>query len=144
MSEVVELSASETAAAYEAMRALRPQVGTEAEFVARVNGDLRAEGYRLVAAREAGRVVAVGGFRIGHDTAVGRYLYLDDLSTHPEFRGRGHAGRILDWLFAEAQRTGCRTVELDSGLRPERDVAYRLYLNKRFAIRAAHFSRPVP
>jgi len=142
MPEVVELTTAETALAYEALRPLRPQLGTEAEFVAWVNDVLRPEGYRLVAAREEGRVVAVGGFRVGHDTAVRHYLYVDDLSTHPDFRGRGHAGRILDWLFAEAERLGCAVVELDSGLRPERDDAYRLYLNRRFAIRAAHFARP--
>jgi GNAT superfamily N-acetyltransferase len=141
MAEVAELGPAETAHAYDALRPLRPQVGSKSEFVARVNGTLRPEGYRLVASWEDGRVAAVAGFRVGHDTAVGTYLYVDDLSTHPDYRGRGHAGRIVDWLLAEATRLGCDTLELDSGLRPERDDAYRLYLNKRFAIRAMHFSR---
>ena len=143
MADVEELRAEATADAYDALRALRPQLGTSAEFVGRVNGVLRPEGYRLVVSREDGRVAAVAGFRVGHDTAVGTYLYVDDLSTDPEFRGRGHAGRVVDWLIAEAARLGCHAIELDSGLRPERDDAYRLYLNKRFAIRAMHFSRPL-
>jgi GNAT superfamily N-acetyltransferase len=143
VADVEELGPEATAEAYDALRALRPQIGPAPEFVARVNGTLRPEGYRLVASREDGRVAAVAGFRVGHDTAVGAYLYVDDLSTHPDYRGRGHAGRIVDWLIAEAERLGCQTVELDSGLRPERDDAYRLYLNKRFAIRAMHFARPL-
>jgi GNAT superfamily N-acetyltransferase len=143
MLEVVELSEAETGSAYETMRALRPGVGTPAEFVERVNRKLRPEGYRLVAARDDGRVVSVAGFRAGHDLAVGRYLYVDDLSTHPDHRGRGHAGRVVDWLIEEARRLGCDQFELDSSTRAERDDAYRLYLNKRLAIRAMHFSRPL-
>jgi GNAT superfamily N-acetyltransferase len=143
MVEIVELSESETGASYEAMRALRPAVGTSSEYVERVNRRLRPEGYRLVAARDEGRVVAVAGFRVGHDLAVGKYLYVDDVSTAPEHRGRGHAGRLLGWLLEEARRLDCDQFELDSGTRPERDVAYRLYLNKRLAIRAMHFTRPL-
>jgi GNAT superfamily N-acetyltransferase len=144
MSDVEELLASDTIQAYDAMRALRPGIGTPLEFTERVNGRLRPEGYRLVVAREGDRVVAVAGFRIGHDLCFGRYLYVDDLSTHPDYRGRGHAGRILDWLIIEARRAGCDQLELDSATRPERDDAYRLYLNKRLAIRAMHFNRPLP
>jgi GNAT superfamily N-acetyltransferase len=142
MVEIVELSEGETGAAYETMRVLRPGVGTTAEFVERVNRRLRPEGYRLVAAKDDGRVVGVAGFRVGHDLVSGRYLYIDDLSTHPDYRGRGHAGRLLDWLIEEARRLECDQVELDSATRPERDDAYRLYLNKRLAIRAMHFNRP--
>jgi GNAT superfamily N-acetyltransferase len=143
MVEIVELGPAETEAAFDAMRALRPGLRTAQEFADRVNSLLRPEGYRLVAAREDGRVVAVAGFRVGHDLVAGRYLYVDDLSTHTDFRGRGHAGRILDWLLEEARRRDCDIFELDSGTRPERDDAYRLYLNKRLAIRAMHFTRPV-
>jgi GNAT superfamily N-acetyltransferase len=143
MDGIEELPADDTGQAYDAMKALRPGIGTMAEFVQRVNGTLRPEGYRLAVAREEGRVVAVAGFRVGHDLAVGRYLYVDDVSTHPDFRGRGHAGRLVDWLTAEAVRAGCDQLELDSGTRPERDDAYRLYLNKRLAVRALHFTRPL-
>jgi ribosomal protein S18 acetylase RimI-like enzyme len=143
MADVEELGPDATRDAYEALLPLRPRLGTAEEFVARVNDTLRADGYRLVVSREDGQVAAVAGFRIGHDTAVGRYLYVDDLSTHPDYRGRGHAGRLLDWLVEEGRRRACDALELDSGLRPERDDAYRLYLNKRLAIRAMHFARPL-
>ncbi|MGI0129083.1 MAG: GNAT family N-acetyltransferase [Thermoplasmata archaeon] len=143
MVEVEELGAHETEQAYDAMQPLRPRVGTPAEFAERVNRHLRPEGYRLAVVREGGRVVSVAGFRVGHDLVAGKYLYLDDLSTHPAHRSRGHAGRLVDWLLEEARRLGCDTFELDSSTRAERDDAYRLYLNKRLAIRAMHFVQPL-
>jgi GNAT superfamily N-acetyltransferase len=143
VSEIEELEAGKTAEGHDAMKALRPGIGSPAEFAERVDRLLRAEGYRLVAARDGGRVVAVAGFRVGHDLVTGKYLYVDDLSTAPGHRGRGHAGRLLDWLLTEARRLDCDVFELDSATRPERDDAYRLYLNKRLAIRAVHIARPV-
>ena len=45
--EVRELLEGETRLAHEAMRALRPAYAAEADFVARVDGIQRADGYRL-------------------------------------------------------------------------------------------------
>ena len=68
---------------------------------------------------------------------------MDDLSTLPEARGRGHAGALLDWLVAEAGRHGCDELHLDSGVQIERRDAHSLYLGNGYAITAHHFSRPV-
>lgn len=104
-----ELSAGETALAYQAMAELRagsPQLATSETFVAWVNQCQRPEGYRLLAAFAEGRTdaVAVVGFRRLHSLAWGDYLYVDDLGTLPEYRSRGHADALFDWLFAEAFR----------------------------------------
>ena len=141
--EIRELLEGETGLAYEAMRALRPAYASEADFVARVDGTQRAEGYRLVAAFVADRepAVSAAGFRIGHNLSWGRYLYVDDLSTLPEARGQGHAGALLDWLEAEARRLGCDQLHLDSGTGPERFAAHRVYHAHGLAITAHHFAR---
>lgn len=141
--EVRELPAGETALAHEAMRALRPAFADEAEFVDRVNGVQRAEGYRLVAAfvPDRDRAVAVAGFRTGHNLAWGHYLYVDDLSTAPDARGQGHAAGLMDWLDAEARRLGCDQLHLDSGTAPERFAAHRLYHRHGMAIHSHHFAR---
>ena len=136
-----ELGPEETALAYEAMLELRPKIGSEAEFVTRVNDLQRPQGYRLVASFAAGepRAVAVAGFRTAHFLAWGYAFYVDDLSSRPAFRGQGHAGGLLDWLLAEARRLGCGQLHLDSGVGPDRETAHRLYLNKRLRISAHHF-----
>lgn len=143
--DIRELLPPDTRLAHAAMAALRPVYASEDDFVDRVDRVQRPEGYRLVAAFEPGReqAVAVAGFRRAHSLAWGHYLYVDDLSTVPETRGRGHAGALLDWLGEEARRLGCEQLHLDSGTAPVRFDAHRLYMNKGLAIWAHHFSRLV-
>jgi GNAT superfamily N-acetyltransferase len=127
------------------MRPLRPRLAGRDAFVARVDEVQRPEGYRLVAAfEEADEAVAVAGFRVLHNLAWGtRALYVDDLSTHPDARRRGHAGAILGWLRAEARRLGCDELHLDSGVGSERLDAHRLYFNDGMRIVSYHFIGPV-
>ena len=127
------------------MRPLRPRLAGRDAFVARVDEVQRPEGYRLVAAfEEADEAVAVAGFRLLHNLAWGtRALYVDDLSTHPDARRRGHAGALLGWLRAEARRLGCDELHLDSGVGPERLDAHRLYFNGGMRIASYHFVGPV-
>ena len=56
---------------------------------------------------EDGRVTAVAGFRLLHTLDGGDVLYVDDLSTMAEARGRGHAGALVDWCAEEGRRLGC-------------------------------------
>ena len=134
-----ELGPGESELAYEAMRELRPQIGAPEEFAGRIDEVQRQEGFRLVASFEDGSesAAACAGFRVAHNTAWGHHLYVDDLSTRSESRRQGHAGALLDWLFAEARRLGCDQLHLDSG--HHRHDAHRVYLNHGLAITAHHF-----
>jgi GNAT superfamily N-acetyltransferase len=139
---VRELAAGETALAFEAMHALRPHLADEAEFVRRVDERQRPQGYRLVAAVEDdGTISAVAGFRVLEMLADGRVLYVDDLSTLPAARRRGHARALLDWCVDEASRAGCDALHLDSGVGPDRQDAHRLYFNRGMRIASYHFER---
>jgi GNAT superfamily N-acetyltransferase len=139
---VRELAAGETALAFEAMHALRPHLADEAEFVRRVDERQRPQGYRLVAAVEDdGTVSAVAGFRVLEMLADGRVLYVDDLSTLPAARRRGHARALLDWCADEASRAGCDALHLDSGVGADRQDAHRLYFNNGMRIASYHFER---
>jgi ribosomal protein S18 acetylase RimI-like enzyme len=141
-----EVLPPDTGLVHEAMRPLRPQFADRAAFVARVDDVQRPEGYRLVAAFEDGaeQAVAVAGFRIVHLMGWGeRTLYVDDLSTHPAARRRGHARALLDWLADEARREGCDALHLDSAVGPERLDAHRLYFNAGMRIASYHFVTPV-
>jgi GNAT superfamily N-acetyltransferase len=140
-----ELLSAETGLAFVAMRALRADIGDERAFVQRVEEIQRPEGYRLVGTFEEGEAsaCAVAGFRAGHSLACGHYLYVDDLSTLPDSRRRGHARQLLDWLVAEAGRLGCGQIHLDSGVGIDRADAHRLYLNAGLVIAAHHFARYV-
>jgi GNAT superfamily N-acetyltransferase len=139
-----EIQASETALAYRAMAALRTHLTSEEEFVRRVDEVQRGEGYRLAGAFQDGteHALAVAGFRVVHNLAWGdAALYVDDLSTLPEGRRRGHGRALLDWMLEEARRLGCEQFHLDSGLGPARADAHRLYMNAGLQINAFHFAR---
>ncbi len=143
---VREVEAHETALTYRAMAALRQgraPLATVNTFVTWVNEQQRPERYRLLASFEAGSddAVAVAGFRRLHSLLWGDCLYVDDLVTLPEGRGRGHADALFSWLIAEANRLGCEQLHLDSGM--QRHTAHRFYLNHRLDITALHFQMAV-
>jgi GNAT superfamily N-acetyltransferase len=139
--ELRELQVGETSLAYAAMRELRPNIGSEAEFVARVDDVQRPGGYRLVGSFQPDESVAaaVAGFRIADMLAWGHYLYVDDLVTRERARRAGHASALLDWLRTEAERDGCNSFQLDSG--SQRHDAHRLYLRWGLSITGHHFGR---
>ena len=135
-----ELEGDDSALVYVAMAELR-RLDSREHFLDHV-ATQRSQGYRLVASFEDGDTdaAAVAGFRLANFLAWGKAIYVDDLSTRASYRGRGHAGRLMDWLIAEARRLDCDQLHLDSGVGAERESAHRLYLNKRLRISAHHFS----
>ncbi|GAB3250552.1 GNAT family N-acetyltransferase [Larkinella harenae] len=80
------------------------------------------------------------GYRYMNLLFSGKTLYIDDLSTLPDQRGKGYAGQLVDFVIDEARKAGCSAVTLDSGHNPQRYDAHRLYLNKRFNIVSHHFA----
>ena len=141
--DVREILPPDTGLAFLAMNALRTHIADEAEFVRRIDEVQRPEGYRLVGAfdREEPAAAAVAGFRTGNNLAWGRFLYVDDLATRPEFRRRGLGRALMVWLAREAARLGCEQLHLDSGVGLDRADAHRLYLNSGLTIVAHHFAR---
>lgn len=140
---ICEVLPPDTGSVFRAMRALRTDLADPESFARRVDELQRPEGYRLVAAFEDDEAGAVAGFRVGHNLAWGRHLYVDDLSTLPEARRRGHGRALLDWLVEEGEKLGCEQLHLDSGVGLDRADAHRLYLNSGLVISAHHFARTV-
>jgi GNAT superfamily N-acetyltransferase len=140
-----ELLPPDTGLGWRAMLELRPRIGDAQEFSRHVDEVQRPEGYRLLGSFDEGgtEAVAVAGFRLVHHLAWGRALYVDDLSTLPAARGRGHAGALLDRLTEEARSLGCGELHLDSGVGEPRWTAHRLYMNHGLTIVSHHFARGV-
>ncbi|CAM3625243.1 GNAT family N-acetyltransferase [Deinococcus frigens] len=139
------LDGPDAALALPALRELRPNslaLKDEASL-ARHLAATRAEGYRLAGAFEDGRTeaAAAAGYRVMELLAYGRIVYLDDLSTLPDARGKGHARALLEWLDAEAVRLGCVALHLDSGVGAARFTAHRQYLKHGMNITSHHFAK---
>ena len=125
-------------ACFPVMATLRTDRTDEDAFLARVRLQERT-GYRLAYVAEAGRVVAVAGFRIGENLAWERFLYVDDLVTLPAARSRGHGKALLDWLAGYGRSQGCGQLHLDSGT--QRTEAHRFYEREGFSASSLHFRR---
>ena len=144
MPEIRELAEGETIRAARALLELRPH-RAPAEALAALADGQRAAGYRLVGSFEPGEedAAAVAGFRVQENLAWGRHLYVDDLVTRADRRGRGHGGALMRWLAVEACRAGCQQLHLDSGVGPDREDAHRLYFNTGLRITSYHFAAPL-
>lgn len=116
---------------------LRPHL-IEATFIPMMQ-EMMNEGYQLAFIEEEGLAVAAVGYRYLQFLYNGKHIYIDDLSTLPHARGKGYAGKLLDFVETAARSKGYKTVTLDSGY--QRLDAHRLYLNKGFVLSSHHFSK---
>lgn len=124
-----------------AMLALRSHLTPEEAFE-RIRAQQSSDGFVLAfvdTGNPTETVPAVVGYRYLNFLYSGKTLYIDDLSTLPEGRGKGYANTLLDFVIDQARQSGCQCVSLDSGQNPARYDAHRLYLNKRFNIASHHF-----
>lgn len=119
----------------EVMQALRPHLTTES-FLDLVS-KMKEESYTLIYVEDGVKAVSACGFRYLTTLFEGRYIYIDDLSTLPEARGKGYAGALFDYVVEKAKSEGLPAVHLDSG--HQRYDAHRLYLNKKMKIVYHHF-----
>jgi GNAT superfamily N-acetyltransferase len=142
MSTARELSPGEERLAATALLELRPHLGDAAAVVEQAARQ-RDAGYRLAASFEDGDddAAAVAGFRVVEHLAWGRALYVDDLITRADRRGRGHADAV--WAVVEriARDEGCGELHLDSGVGPEREDAHRFYFRHGQRIASHHFQK---
>jgi len=120
---------------FEVVQFLRPHLTIES-YLGLIE-KMTAGSYSLIYAEKEGRALSACGFR--HLTTLydGEIIYIDDLSTHPEARGKGYAGSLLDFVFEKARKESITAVHLDSG--HARHDAHRLYLNKKMNIVYHHF-----
>ena len=120
---------------WDAIHTLRPHLN-EADFLPLIR-EIQASGYVLAYVESDGKAAAIIGYRYLHFLFNGKHIYIDDLSTLPEARGKGYGSALLDFVKNEAIQRGLKTVTLDSG--HHRYDAHRLYLNKGYKIVSHYF-----
>ncbi|MFN8276191.1 MAG: GNAT family N-acetyltransferase [Chitinophagales bacterium] len=120
-----------------ALRALRPHLS--ASLLLHLLEVMTAEGAKVIFIDVGKEAPAVAVFRINHFLYRGKNLYVDDLITLPEFRGKGYATALLRFMEQYAREQGCENIHLDSGYQAERYEAHRLYLNHGYHLASHHF-----
>ena len=128
---------------WDVVSVLRPHLLKE-KFIQQVH-EMQQEGYQMlyiaIPENKREKVVAVAGYRNMQMLYSGKIIYIDDLCTLPDHRGKGYAGLLLDYIHQLAKDTGKVAVHLDSGY--QRNDAHRLYLKKGYKLACHHFSRSV-
>jgi ribosomal protein S18 acetylase RimI-like enzyme len=126
-------------ACWDVVRELRPHLNLDQYLTLMLY--MLDEGYKMIYIREGGRSVSICGYRKTTMLHRGRSIYIDDLCTLPDARGKGHGKALLDYVMKEAARDELSSIHLDSG--HQRFDAHRLYLNTGFKITSHHFSKNV-
>lgn len=131
----------EVRALFPVISQLRPQLADAEDLLVR-STRMRQDGYRMIwRAGEDGTPVAVAGFRLYETLYAGLKLYVDDLVTTEDRRGKGDGTVLMDWLAEEARAKGCKELDLDSGV--QRFAAHAFYFARGLHIASYHFKRSV-
>lgn len=117
----------ELAACFPVMSVLRPGLKDVSEWMARAS-DMKCDGYRILAARHGGRVLAIAGYRVTENLCHGRFVYVDDLVTASDQRGRGLGGTLLRELTEIGVEECCQRLVVDSDA--TNIAARRFYINE--------------
>ncbi|GAA4312031.1 GNAT family N-acetyltransferase [Mucilaginibacter gynuensis] len=101
------------------------------------------EGFELIyiSSDDNKKAIAFTGYRVIRMLRTGPIIYIDDLYTLPEVRGKGYAGALLDHVAEQATKNGINAIHLDSGYALH--TAHRLYLNKGYVLACNHFARQI-
>ena len=99
-------------AAFPLMSSLRDRI-QEKTFLTEVRRQ-QIEGYKVYGAFDGDRLVSLAGVRRTHTLARGEHLFVDDLVTVADERGKGHGTALLTWLAARAAEQGVKRIHLDS------------------------------
>jgi len=128
---------AELAACFELVQQLRPHLRSAQEFIDQVTTQ-SAQGYRLLVVWDGERPVAAAGYRRMDNLIYGAFIYIDDLVTDANERGRGHGEQLIEAVRDVARKQGCAQLVLDTGL--ANALAQRFYFRAGLLSRGLHFS----
>lgn len=113
----------------------------ETTYTDRIMDMIANQAYNLVYIANENNTGAAAfiGYRTMHLLMTGWTIYVDDLYTDPEHRGKGYASALLDHVDDQAAAAGIHFVHLDSGYVLHN--AHRLYLNKGYVLACNHFAK---
>lgn len=103
----------ELAACFPVISQLRPALKDVAEWVERAS-EMATDGYRVLAAWDGSRVLAVAGYRMMDNLIHGHFLYVDDLVAVESERGKGLGAALLQELSAIGVDQYCQRLVLDA------------------------------
>ena len=99
------------------------------------------DGYKVAFVGNEELAYSVIGFRLFTCIWSGKTLFVDDLSTLSNYKKKGYAGQLFQWIKQYAKDHNCEHLCLNSGF--QRRDAYKFYLNQGLFVESLHFGRNV-
>lgn len=123
---------------FEVMKALRPKLTSVQDFAEQILRQQQSA-YRILAVKENEKVVALAGYRELESLVHGKFIYVDDLVTEPESRGKNYGHHLLKEIGIIAQTKGKSAVVLDTGM--ANCMAQKFYYREGMIALGMHFVR---
>jgi GNAT superfamily N-acetyltransferase len=120
---------------------LRPVPATREALLERLQVTIERNDEVVLGVHRDGEEDAIGvaTYKIVHNVAYGRVLYVDDLVTDADARRLGVGGFLMDELERRRDELGCDELQLDSAPTPERAAAHAMYFRRGMRITCFHF-----
>ncbi|WP_067727415.1 GNAT family N-acetyltransferase [Oceanobacillus damuensis] len=118
------LSKDEIIEAYPIMRQLRTHLD-ENTYLELVMDAKEKDSYKIFALVDAGKIVAVTGFKPMITLYYGRFVWVCDLVTEKTMRSKGYGEKLLGYVHEWAMENNYESIALSSGL--QRTDAHRFY-----------------
>ncbi|POR51937.1 hypothetical protein CYD53_106221 [Bosea psychrotolerans] len=131
---------AELTACFPVIFGLRPRLKGVEEWVERAS-EMATDGYRVLAAWQGSRVVALAGYRVMENLIHGHFLYVDDLVTAEGERRKGLAAALLAELSAIGVDEYCGRLVLDTAATNEN--ARRFYKQEGLVDAIVGFIKPL-
>jgi ribosomal protein S18 acetylase RimI-like enzyme len=125
-------------ACFAVMKELRPHLTDARAFTHQVQRQFE-HGFRLLAAREDGRVIGLAGYRLMENLMRGRFIYVDDLVVTAQFQRRHLGEQLLDHVRQQTRALGYRYLVLDTGM--HMPLAQRFYFRQGLLPLGMNFSQ---
>lgn len=134
--EIKELrTLEEILAQFKTIQYLYPEmtIGKYREMIS----DMLPNQYGQVAAFENDQCIGISGFWLGTKLWCGKYLELDNVIVHPDYRSKGIGKMLSDYLQAKATAEDCNILALDAYT--NNFAAHRFYYNQGYGPKGFHF-----
>jgi ribosomal protein S18 acetylase RimI-like enzyme len=116
---------------------LRPHLNKN-NWNATITEMMQNEKYSIAGIMDEDKVVAFAGYRVMTSLHSGNIIYIDDLCTLENYRGKGFATQLLNHVKEIAISLGKEAVVLDTGF--TNNTAQKVYLKNGFELTAVHLS----
>jgi len=137
--EFVQIESDEDCmACFAVMKELRPHLSDALAFTRQVQRQFE-HGFRLLAAREDGKIIGLAGYRLTENLMYGRFIYVDDLVVTANLQRRQLGEKLLDQVRQQTRALGYRFLVLDTGM--HMPLAQRFYFRQGLLPLGMHFSQ---